>query len=171
MKPKYHITVLSVILIVLLTTHCSPSQAGQPVEANSLSDEELASTTLVDFLESLHEGRYDQAAWYYGGPYDEMTYHNPSLEPSDHVGLLRNACTINGVQCLEPRSVELESRVSADEFIFKVTFLNPDGSLFVLGPCCGASETDFPPVSVFEFTVRKVNLDRFQVMDMPPYVP
>lgn len=44
----------------------------------------------------------------------------------------------------------------ADKFIFTVEFANPDGSLFVLGPCCGSTMTDVPPQSRFDFLVMRV---------------
>jgi hypothetical protein len=46
-----------------------------------------------------------------------------------------------------------------------------DGSLFVLGPCCGANETEMPPVSQFEYKVTRDASGQFVVMDLPPYVP
>ncbi len=58
-----------------------------------------------------------------------------------------------------------------DSYIFQVEFSNLDGSLFVLGPCCGANETEMPPVSQFEYTVSRNADHRFVVMNTPPYVP
>jgi hypothetical protein len=55
--------------------------------------------------------------------------------------------------------------------VFRVDFLNADGTLFVLGPCCGGNATDFLPQSVFYLTVMKVDKSKFTVMDMPPYAP
>ncbi len=137
----------------------------------TISDSQRAQHVLVGFLQSLYDGKYDQAARLYGGTYEGMIDNNPGLDPGDHAALLRNACTINGIQCLQVKSAVLDRNVSNTEFIFKVDFWNADGTLFVRGPCCGGSETDFPPESVFFFTVVKLNRDRFIVMDMPPYVP
>jgi len=57
------------------------------------------------------------------------------------------------------------------EYTFTVQFLRDDGEVFVLGPCCGADETEMPPTS--EFTVRVAADQRgdFKVLDLPPYVP
>ena len=138
---------LSIFLAFLLMS-CSPQQGGAtPTE--SLSDDQLALHRLVEFLESLHNGNYADAVQYYGGSYETMIYHNPGIDPNDHSALLQHACTINGAQCLRVKSAGLDHKVSDTEFIFKVDYLNPDGTLFVLGPCCGASETDMPPQSVF----------------------
>jgi hypothetical protein len=123
------------------------------------------------FLENLHNRRYDEAAQLYGGTYEIMTDHNPSIDPSNHAVLLQNACTINGAQCLEIKSVVLDKEVTPTEFDFIVDFLNEDGTLFVQGPCCGGNETDSPPQSIFTFTVSKDSRGKFLVTDMPPYTP
>jgi hypothetical protein len=119
---------------------------------------------LIDFLEGLHKGEYEKAAPLYRGTYETMIDHNPSMNPDDHVALLQTACTINGAQCLQVKSASLDRQVSSTEFIFKVEFLNADGTLFVLGPCCGGNETDFPPQSVFYLTVAKIDKDKYVVM-------
>ncbi len=137
----------------------------------TLSDDQLALHALVDFLENLHAGKYDEAARLYGGTYETMIDHNPSIDPDNHAALFQNACTINGAQCLEVRSADLQKKVSATEFIFQVEFQNPDSSLFVRGSCCGGNETDFPPQSIFLFKVIKNDEDKFLVMDMVPYTP
>jgi hypothetical protein len=61
--------------------------------------------------------------------------------------------------------------LSANVLKFKVHFRNPDGTLFVLGPCCGASETEMPPVSEFECDVARTSSGEFKVLCLPPYVP
>lgn len=149
---------------------CAPRQGESP-SAEMVSDEQMALDVLVTFLESLHDGKYDQAVPLYGGTYETMIAYNPDTAPGDYAALLRNACTVNGIQCLRVKSAELDRKVSEEEFIFRVEFLNADGMLFVLGPCCGADETDSPPHSVFYLTVVKVEPNKFAVMDMPPYVP
>ena len=138
---------------------------------DTINDDQLAQQVLVEFLQSLHAGEYAQAAQLYGGTYESMTNHNPSIDPDNHIALLRNACTINGVQCLQIKSVDLDRQRSATEFVLKVAFINADGTLFVLRPCCGSNEMDFPPQSVFDFTVTKVAEGQYLVQDMPPYVP
>lgn len=159
-----------IIALTSLLMSCAPRQSELP-STETLSDDYLALHVLVDFLETLHNGKYDEAAQLYGGTYETMIDHNPSINPTDYSALLRNACTINGAQCLQVKSAGLDKKVSDTEFIFKVEFLNADGTLFVLGLCCGGNETDFPPQSVFYFKVVKVDKDKFVVMDMPPYAP
>lgn len=159
-----------VTIRILLLANCTAQQNELP-PANTLSEDQLALDSLANFLESLHNGKYDEAARFYGGTYETMIDHNPGVNPNDHAALLRNACTINGMQCLQARSVSLEKRVSDTEFVFKVEFLMDDGTLFELGPCCGGDETDFSPQSVFYFTVIKLDNNQFFVIDTPPYAP
>ncbi|HEY48332.1 MAG: hypothetical protein AMJ88_05205 [Anaerolineae bacterium SM23_ 63] len=135
------------------------------------SETELAFRALTAFFSRLHAGGYEQAAALYGGTYDVMIDHNPEIDPDDHAALFRNACTINGAQCLEIGSVVLEEQSALTEFKFAVEFKNDDGSLFELGPCCGATETDQPPQSVFVYTVKKSMADEYVVLEMPVYTP
>jgi hypothetical protein len=158
------------IFFTLFLVSCT-SQRGKLPPTETSSDEQLALQALADFLQSLHTGDYDKATQLYGGTYETMIYHNPSIDPSDHTALLQNACAINGAQCLQVKSASLDKQISKTEFVFRVDFLNADGTLFVLGPCCGGNATDFPPQSVFYLTVMKVDKSKFTVMDMPPYAP
>ena len=162
MKNLTYFSLITTLILALMS--CTPRQGG-------LSDEQLALDTLVNFLESLHNGEYDEAARLYGGTYETMIDHNLGVNSSDRAALLRSACTINGMQCLQVKSVSLDKKVSDTEFVFKVDFLNEDGTLFLLGPCCGGDETDILPQSTFYFTVRKVDENDFNVMDVPPYGP
>jgi len=144
---------------------CSGPKSPQPDDAT------LAREALVTFFADLHAGRYAQAAEAYAGTYETMIDHNPSLDPDDHAALFRNACTINGAQCLEVRSAQLLPTVAAQQFRFEVEFQLEDGTVFVQGPCCGGSETDFPSVSAFTYTVSKAEDGRFRILDMPVYMP
>lgn len=129
-----------------------------------------AHDVLVDFLTLLHTKSYTEAAPLYGGEYDSLQVFNPQLDPDDRVALWTWACENKLLQCLEVRSVAFQELVG-DSYIFQVEFNNPDGSLFLLGPCCGANETEMPPVSQFEFTVSRNADGKFVVMNAPPYVP
>lgn len=134
------------------------------------SEAEQARSVLVDFLTSLNIGNYDRAVTIYGGEYDALQVFNPQLNPSDHLALWTWVCENQLLQCLEVRSANLQHQED-NTYVFQVEFNNPDGSLFVLGPCCGANETEMPPVSEFEYTVTKTADGKFIVMNLPPYVP
>jgi hypothetical protein len=159
---------LCLVVIVLLVPACSRTPAQPPA---SLPDDQTALHTVVDFFEYLHAGRYDEASRLYGGTYETMIAHNPSVDPNDHGSLLRNACTVNGAQCLRVKAAAFNRGASGTKFTFKVQFQTDDGALFVLGPCCGASATEQPSTSTFEIGVVKTPEGQFLVMDMPPYTP
>jgi len=77
---------------------------------------------------------------------------------------------INGLMCLGIKTIVGEEEVLATEFRFIVEFMNDDGTLFVRGPCCGATEKEMPPQSQFAYTVKKVE-GRFLVQELPVLVP
>lgn len=148
------------IAILVWLAACAPAkQAAEP-----------AQQALVDFFNYLSKGQYEQASEVYGGTYETLTGMNPDIDPGDLVALWEAGCQFNGLRCLPVRSAALKEQ-SGDTFIFTVEFSNPDGSLFVLGPCCGATETEMPSVSQFEFTVQKTPQGQFKVLTLPVYVP
>ena len=124
----------------------------------------------MDFLRLLYTKNYAEAARLYGDEYESLQVFNTEIDPEDHAALWTWACDNQLLQCLDVRSVAfLELR--GDAYIFQVEFSNPDGSLFVRGPCCGANETEMPPQSQFEFAVTRNAEGKFQVLNTPPYVP
>jgi len=137
---------------------------------SSQSDLAQAREALLAYFSLLHAGRYAEAVNYYGGSYDLLREWNPALDPNDYAALFEHGCRINGLMCLEVRTIVQEETVSSNEFKFVVEFTNDDGSPFVRGPCCGASETDMPPQSQFSYTVKKVD-GRFLVQGLPVAVP
>lgn len=130
-----------------------------------------ARETLVLFFDHLSTGEFQEASELYGGSYDVLIDNNPALDPNDHAALLRNACLVNGFQCLEVRSALPQKQASAREFKFLVEFNNPDGSLFARGQRCGAGETGMPDQSQFGFTVQRYSGGVYLVTDLPVYVP
>jgi len=135
------------------------------------ANDESAYNILLQFFDHLHTGRYEEAVNLYAGDYQLLVDQNPETDPSDHVALMKNACLYNGYQCLMIKLAGIERKPSPDEYVFGVQFQNEDGSPFVLGPCCGASETEQPPVSFFEIRVLKNAEGEFRILDMPPYMP
>jgi hypothetical protein len=142
----------------------------QPTQTRLSSTVSEAYDVLVNFLTFLHTRKYADAVPLYGGDYEQLQVFNPEIDPNDQVVLWTWVCENQLLQCLEVRSATFQGQVE-DSYIFQVEFSNPDGSLFVLGPCCGANETEMPPISQFEFTVSRNAEHRFVVMNTPPYVP
>jgi len=167
----------SIFLLTLLLIGCAPQPPNvptltpTPVTPTSLpSTASEAHDVLVNFLTLLHAKNYTDAAPLYGGEYEQLQVFNTEIDGNDHVALWTWACDHQLLQCLEVRSATFKE-LRGDSYIFQVEFNNPDGSLFVLGPCCGANETEMPPVSQFEYTVSRNADHRFVVMNTPPYVP
>jgi hypothetical protein len=167
----------SIFLFTLLLIGCAPQSInGLSFTPTPLTPTSLPSTAseahdvLVDFLTLLHTRHYAEAVSLYGGEYEQLQVFNPEIDPNDHLALWTWTCDHQLLQCLEVRSATF-SELSGDSYIFQVEFNNSDGSLFVLGPCCGANETEMSPVSQFEYTVSRNTEHRFVVMNLPPYVP
>ena len=161
--------IIGLICVFLLLVSCTP-QTQDPAPTSLPSTAGEAHDTLVNFLTLLNTKNYDEAVLLYGGSYEQLIIFNPEIDPMDHVALWMWACDNQLLQCLEVRSATFKE-LRGDTYVFQVEFSNPDGSLFVLGPCCGANETDMPPVSQFEYTVTGKPEGPFFVMDAPPYVP
>jgi hypothetical protein len=161
-----------IFFLTLILFGCAPRarSTAQPTQTTLPSTIGEAHDVLVSFLTSLHTKKYADAVPLFGGDYEHLKVFNPEINPEDHAALWTWACDNQLLQCLEVRSVTFEQMVG-DSYIFQVEFSNADGSLFVLGPCCGANATEMPPVSQFEYTVTRNTDGKFVVMNMPPYVP
>lgn len=131
----------------------------------------VARATMVQFFADLNNAEFESAALHYAGSYEELQYFNPGVDPADKVALLRAGCEINGLLCMQLMTAEQISVENGLIFHFKVSYRAADGTEFVLGPCCGATETEMPPVRYFDVTVRCDQQDACLVMDLPPYVP
>ena len=158
-------------LIVLAATVAACASPSTSTQQNESAEAEAAQETLVRFFDQLNSGQYDQATELYGGSYEVMIEQNLDLDAEDQAALFQAACQINGAQCLKVKSAVLQTGVEGNQFSFLVEFSNPDGSLFVLGPCCGGNETDSPPQSQFPFRVIKDASGKFTVLDPPVYAP
>ena len=126
---------------------------------------------MVDFFTYLNQGDYAQASELYGGSYDILQDYNPDLNLDDKTALLKAGCEQNGLMCLAVEEVLSVQTNDQTNFLFEVQFTNRDGSLFILGPCCGADEETMPPVSTFLVGVRCQEGGPCLVMDLPPSVP
>ena len=150
---------LAIFFTAVLIAACAPA-----------GDAQTARRTLLEFFDHLANARYDQAVELYGGDYQQLLIFNPEVDPANKSELWRLACRHGGLQCLPVASAVLE-RQSGDTLTFVVEFRNLDGSLFILGPCCGSTATEMPPRSQFEIRVRKTPQGTHVVMDLPVYVP
>jgi hypothetical protein len=147
------------------TALASPS--APTLDANAAEAREI----MMRFFSALNAGDYQMASELYGGSYEALISWNPDVQPSDKTALWRRACQQNGLQCLPVSEVVDANQVSANVMEFTIHFRNPDGSLFVLGPCCGENETTMPPVNEFKCSVARTSDGDLKVMCLPPYVP
>jgi hypothetical protein len=154
------------LLFSILLTGCVP----QPTLAPTAPSVEDARQILIHFFELLNAGEYAKADLIYGGDYAQLEVFNAEADPDDHAALWSWACESAGLQCLKIRAADM-IEAQGETVFFQVEFSNADGSLFVLGPCCGANETEMPPVSQFVYRVTRNSENRFVVMDLPPYTP
>lgn len=173
MKPR----IIQAFLILMILNACSTigsENAGQIVPTGHEGNEYLeprAQVALVDFYANLNNGEYDQAALLYGGPYDMLQGFNPEIDPADRLSLLRAGCEFNGLMCLPVLDLSFVEVNAQQEYVFEVVFANSDGSQFILGPCCGATEEEMPPISGFPVRVACQRGGTCLVLDLPPYVP
>src|SRR3990172_4580066 len=119
---------------------------------------------LLTYFSVLHSQDYNEVIYFYGGSYGLLRAWNPSVDPNDFATLFENGCTINGLMCLEARTVVQEEEISPREFKFVVEFMNEAGSLFFSCPKTS-------PQSQFTYTVSKDENGKFLVQDLPVYAP
>jgi len=153
------IPIVLVTIVAIVLTGCSQMTGSAQAQA-----------TLERYFSALAAGDYATADNLYGGDYQLFLDWNHDLTVEDHTALWERACQWNGLNCLALRSATLVTQ-QADVFTFSVEFSNPDGSLFILGPCCGADETTMPPLSRFDIRVRRDADGQFKVLDLPVYSP
>ena len=182
MKLKISIPLL---IIVFLCSGCVVFRNASEQAVDAITDNETPSDTsdqegslevkaeeaLTNFFKRLNDGKYDQAAILYGGSYEMLQGYNPDLEADDYAGLLKAGCEMNGLVCLEVLNILSVKTSSEGVFSFEIELANPDGSLFELGPCCGATEEEMPPQSSFAVEVVCQENGTCLVIDLPPYMP
>jgi hypothetical protein len=157
-----------ILLIILFLASCAPQATPAPTSLPSTTSE--AQAVLIRFFDLLNAHQYAEADLLYGGEYEQLQVFNPSSDPADHAALWSWSCEYAGLQCLKVRTATFKV-LQGDTVVFQVEFNNADGGLFALGPCCGADETEMPPVSQFEYRLARDSDGKFKVMDLPPYVP
>ncbi len=128
------------------------------------AEESRARQALLDFLERLNAGRYEEAAMFFGGEYDTLQDWNPTLDPADRAGLWRQACTVNGLRCLPVMAVTFLGRSEPAQYRYLVMFRADSGRPYVLN----AAEEQR---AEFYFTVRVLADGSPLVLGLPPYEP
>jgi hypothetical protein len=130
---------------------------------------ERARNLLVRYFKLLHDGYYDEAVKLYADDYETLAMWNPDV-PANHYGQLFAAACEAQLRCLEVRRVVRAKAVLPSKFDFVVEFSNENGTLFKLGPCCGATEKEMPTVTQFAYSVEQ-RAGEMRVHGLPVYVP
>lgn len=157
------------LVVLFLLVSCAP-QKQNPAPTSLPSTASEAQGVLIKFFDLLNAKQYKDADAFYGGDYEQLKVFSSDTDPADHAKLWADACQLAGLQCLTVRTAIFKNQ-QGDTFTFQVEFNSPDGSLFVEGPCCGSNETEMPPISQFEYHVTRNANGKFQVLNLPPYVP
>lgn len=168
MKKPYYFFLIGALFLVL-----SGCASGKTATDQAAAELTAAETVLTAFFGDLASGLFDEAvpkfapeendpeAWNWLAGFGE-----DGAEGRDRV--LKNYCAAVGT-CLPAKVVSSVSE-EAGTFVFKVQFLKPDGGIFVLGPCCGASEEEMPSRDTFDYIVKKID-GTYKVITPPQYVP
>ena len=159
------VLVMSIILLSL--SACKPV----PLPPTYVPLETSARNAMFAYFASLNNAEYDSAVTYFGGSYEVLQRFNPDLDPQDKAALFQAGCERSGLVCMQLMTAKLISQPDPLTFIYKVSYRGANNQEFVLGPCCGATETEMPPVRYFEVTITCYEDADCKVLDLPPYVP
>jgi len=154
-------------LILLLLSACK----SVPLPPTDIPIETLARNAMFDYFANLNNAEYDLAVSHYGGTYEVLHGFNPDLDSQDKAALFQAGCERNGLVCMQIMTAKLTSQPDPLAFVYKVSYRGSNNQEFLLGPCCGATETEMPPVRYFEVTVACDIEEVCKVLDLPPYVP
>ncbi len=158
------------VAIILIFSGCGKTPINQSTSKSN--DLNIAQNTLLAFFDSLKNEEFDKAVELFEpvglDSWEWLENFSPAEERNNKALVLKNYCRATGT-CLEANILKVEQN-NENEFILSVEFLHDDGEVFVLGPCCGATEEEMPPVSKFDFRIHK-NGDLFKVSTPPVYVP
>jgi hypothetical protein len=136
--------------------------ASLPPEASA------AVVVLRQYFQAVSTGDYTTAVALYGGDYEDMIGSNPTVDPSDHVALFRDACAYQ-LQCQLRIGRILPGQYTAPSlFEFHLELRTPEGDIFTLEGCCGDDSGEV--VRLFRFTVADEG-DGLRVMTRPVYMP
>jgi hypothetical protein len=139
---------------------------------NAVSDASIEEVELIihRFFELLSDELYSEAALLYGGSDSFFQACSPDVDLSDHEEHWRAGCGRCGLQCMKVRELEYAEIMSDGRLRFMVKFSKENGEILVIGPCCGASEEEDPPDSIFSVFAEKFD-SGYQVVSLPPYIP
>jgi hypothetical protein len=187
------IIVVALIYIgIILTPH---NQQTKPfIQKKELPQLQPGQTPFEDFameefFQNLNEKQYDRAIPSYDGLYNQFRDWNPTVSYYDLGTLWKNACEMNGLNCLRVKDIVKKEIVTPEEvfrdevtdgwsekqykydlvYKYTITYQNQDGSTFQIGPCCG-EEDNGERTKEFNVLVGKKD-NNFFILTPPPYTP
>ncbi|MDA8242431.1 MAG: hypothetical protein M0Z67_18930 [Nitrospiraceae bacterium] len=125
---------------------------------------QTAKETLIEFFNYLHGGQYDKAVllfepWEKGVGRQRSNWEGissilPPAERSDKGKALGAYYRSVGVP-IRAKVLDIK-KVADNEYKLKIQFLKDDGSIYVYGPCCGATEKEMPSETEFDYFVQGI---------------
>lgn len=169
---------MAFLFLGMALSGCSNPSSNKNIVNNNQDESTKAEDALVSFFTYLSNQDFEKALLLLeldeleldGSTNSWKSLENFSLpeDRSDKAKVLKRYCEAIGT-CLKAKVIETKKETD-DAYNLVVQFQNTDGSTFVLGPCCGATEEEMPPQDRFDFKVRKIN-NVFKVATPPIYVP
>jgi hypothetical protein len=134
-------------------------------------ESEKAKNALITFFDYLNENEFEKASGLFSSDetdWESIKVYSPEDEASNKAKILENYCEAVGT-CLKAKILEAKQTANY-EYNLVVQFLNKDGSIYIFGPCCGATEEEMPSKDKFDYTVKKID-NAFEVKTPPLYRP
>jgi hypothetical protein len=143
----------------------TPITPLQPSESPA-TDEERARNALLAFFANLSTGNYAEAAAHFSG---EISEYARAQMPGETVDAYwKYICGLSW--CLPVAEITDTKQVSAYQYIFYTVFIQPGGTRFEIGACCGGDPAATPPVWQFAYPVQKID-GVWKVMRAPLVTP
>ncbi|MDD5749442.1 MAG: hypothetical protein PHO91_01485 [Patescibacteria group bacterium] len=132
-----------------------------------------AEQTLISFFTYLNDQDFDKALTLFELDGSTSSWENLEIfslpeDRNDKAKILKRYCEATGT-CLRAKVIDIKKENNGT-YNLLVQFQKADGSTFVLGPCCGATEEEMPSQNKFNFEVKKID-NTFKVTTAPIYVP
>lgn len=133
-------------------------------------EEELVKRTLINFFNYLEKGDFDNAVkLFHQDDWEQLNSFSVPSEQGNKAKVLENYCNAVGT-CMKAEVLSVTAKKSKVQYFLVVQFIQDDGSIYVFGPCCGATEEEMPPQKQFIFEVKKIDGD-YKVVTPPLYRP
>jgi len=167
---RQQITVLQNEVSVMKVKVDSSDPMIEETTENLQTEEELAKKTLINFFNYLEKGDFNNALkLFHQDDWGELDSFTILSEQGNKAKVLENYCNAVGT-CMKAEVLSVTAKKSNVQYSFVVQFIQGDGSVYVFGPCCGATEESMPSQKQFTFEVKKID-GIYKVITPPLYRP